>query len=144
MKKKYLLLLSLFALLPLGTIVTVHAPLGAPSAPTNPTISTLPSPLSLSLLSANIAGCSQMANINASWTGGGFYPISPASFYLIIRQPNAIYGNTTDFAQANNTPSQWFLFSGTPITLRISFQLCANIQFEALFYSDGQFSAKLA
>ena len=109
---------------------------------TNPTVD--PPALTLTFLSDVVNGCSQVANVNATWTGPSYYVVGPGSFYLIVKQKNAIYGNTTDVVNPNNIVSQWYLFQNIPITLKLSFFSCTSIAFETLVYSDGQFTIVIA
>lgn len=96
-------------------------------------------PLNMTLLSASISGCSQTANINVTWTGSGYYAVSPSSFFLISKARNVAYGNTTNVASPNNIVSAWYAFKNIPITLNVSFQFCASISTESLVYNDGVF-----
>lgn len=133
-------LLSILILLVLVLPVNANAPLV--HRQTTITVTTPKAPVSLlnmTLLSATINGCSQTGNINATWTGTGFYTVSPSSFALIIKTKNASYGNTTDVITPNNTVQLWYLFKNVPITLQVSFISCTAISQEKLVYSDGSF-----
>lgn len=118
-------------------------PVNAPSTPRQAI--TVPVPvkavplLNMTLLSATINGCSQVANINATWTGTGYYAVAPSSFTLIIRSKNSVYANSTDIATPNNIVNLWYLFKNVPITLQVSFESCTNIASENLVYNDGVF-----
>ena len=138
--KPYYLSLLLLLLLPAG----VNAPNIQQTHQTDPSIViTLPktpvSLLNMTMLSATINGCTQTANINATWIGDGYYVVSPTSFTLITKQRNAVYGNNTDLANPNES-NQWYLFQNIPITLQVSFQFCATINTEKLVYADGTYT----
>lgn len=138
--------LSILALVVLSiafSTVNANAPSFQPSRSVTPSASiTKPSnPLNMTLLSATINGCSQVANINATWTGQAeYYPVHPSEFILISIAANTVYSNSTNVAFPNNSVSDYYLFKNTPITLRLSFEFCAIISTEHLVFMNGQFT----